>query len=143
MATPEKKILGDPMVTPGDELLNALLGEKMVWWNTIMNNTLQNYPSVTSVWKYYNDGKQWLFRLLQKKNTIFWVSLIDDSFRTTFYFPQKAESLISQSSLPIGMKDAFMDAKWFGKIRGITVKVNSPEDVENVLTLVSLKLQVK
>jgi ABC-type uncharacterized transport system YnjBCD substrate-binding protein len=143
MPVTEKPILSDPMITPDDELIKALLGEKMTWWNAIMDHTIQNYPNVTPVWRYYNDGKQWLFRLLKKKDTIFWVSLVEDTFRVTFYFPDRVETLLETSKLPAEMVESFLKSPHYGKIRGFTVKMNSQEDIEKVLELVSIKFQIK
>ena len=143
MTTSEKRILSDPAVIPDDALLTRLLGEKMEWWNHIMNHTIQHYSAVTPVWRYYNDGKQWLFRLLRKKDTIFWVSLIDDTFRMTLYFPDKAEPLILASKVPEEVKSSFTEGKHYGKIRGLTIRIDSPLDLETVKELTSIKLQIK
>jgi ABC-type uncharacterized transport system YnjBCD substrate-binding protein len=143
METKEKPILSDPAIIPDDELMKSLLGDKMQWWHHIMNHTMQNYPSVTPIWKYYNDGKQWLFRLLKKKDTIFWTTLYEDTFRVTFYFPDRVEPLIEASTLPEKMKEDFFNGHRYGKIRGITVKVESQQDIEKVLELVAIKFQIK
>jgi hypothetical protein len=143
MTLPEKRILSDPAVVPDDALLSRCLGEKMEWWNTIMDHTILNYPSVTPIWKYYNDGKQWLFRLLRKKDTIFWVSLIGDTFRITLYYSDKAEPLILASNVPDAVKQTFLEGKHFGKIRGLTIRIDSPQDLETVKELTAIKLQIK
>jgi hypothetical protein len=143
MEPQEKPILSDPMVFPEDELITAILGSKMEWWNTIMDHTIQKYPSVTPVWKYYNDGKQWLFRLLKKKDTLFWAAVYKDTFRVTFYFPDRVEPYIEASNLPEKMKADFFNGHRYGKIRGITVKMESPQEIEMVLELVAIKFQIK
>ena len=143
MATVEKAILSDPAVFPDDVLLKNLIGEKMEWWNEIVEHTTQHYPSVTPVWRYYNDGKQWLFRLLQKKETIFWTSLIDDTFRITFYLTDKYEPLVLESRLPDEIKSGFVSAKRYGKLRGITIRMDKPADIEAIKELTAIKLQIK
>jgi hypothetical protein len=143
MASTEKPILSDPMVNPDNELISAILGDKMIWWNTIMDHTMTSYPNVTPIWRYYNDGKQWLFRLLKKKDTIFWTTLFEDTFRITFYFPDRVEPLIEASNLPVKMKEDFFTGHKYGKIRGMTVKMESQQDIEKVLELVAIKFQIK
>ncbi len=143
MATVEKAILSDPEVFPDDLLLKSLIGAKMEWWNEIVEHTTQHYQSVTPVWRYYNDGKQWLFRLLQKKETIFWTSLIDDTFRTTFYFTDKYETRVLESLLPEEVKSEFISAKRYGKLRGITIRMENASDVETVKQLIAIKLQIR
>jgi len=143
MASSDKPILSDPMITPDHALLKTILGDKMGWWDTIMDHTIANYPSVTPVWKYYNDGKQWLFRLMKKKDTLFWTSLVEDTFRITFYFPDRAEQLIEASNLPARMKEEFVNGRRYGRIRGLTVRMESEEDLDKVRELIGIKFQVK
>lgn len=142
MSISEKKILSDPTIEPTQEFIYDFLGNKKVWWQSIMDSTMKNYPNVTPVWKYYNDGKQWLFRLLQKKKTIFWLSLFEDTFRITFYFTDKAEPLLEESTIPREVLEQFRSGKYFNKIRGITIKISKDQDVETVLKLVAVRLQV-
>lgn len=51
-------------------------------------------------WKYYNDGKSWLLNVSRKKKALFWLSVGDGWFRTTFYLSPKAEVAIMGSDLP-------------------------------------------
>jgi len=68
---------------------------------------LKNCKNISGNWNYYNDGKQWLFKLVQKKKTVFWAGILSDTFRVTFYFGDKAESLIEASELPSNIKNNF------------------------------------
>jgi hypothetical protein len=143
MAELDKPILSDPAIIPDELLLKTLLGDKMEWWNQIMEHTMQHYPSVSPVWRYYNDGKQWLFRLLQKKDTIFWTSLVGNTFRITFYFTDKFEPFILGSHISEEVKTGFLTSKHYGKIRGITIRMESTQDIEAVKELIAIKLQIK
>ncbi|HNQ37260.1 MAG TPA: DUF3788 family protein, partial [Prolixibacteraceae bacterium] len=67
MSNKEIFILSDPMVEPSPEFLKEVLKEKYDWWTEIRDHVTEHYPHITEVWKYYNDGKQWLYRLMQKK----------------------------------------------------------------------------
>lgn len=136
-------ILSDPMVEPSWEFLREVLGEKYNWWMEIRDHVTGTYPHITEVWKYYNDGKQWLYRLMQKKNTIFWLAVMVDSYRITFYFPKKAEGVISSSDLPEKVKSDFLTARSYGQIRPISQRMESASDVELVTQLVALKLAIK
>jgi hypothetical protein len=44
---------------------------------------------------------------VRKKKTIFWISLIENTFQVTFYFGDKAEPLIEKSELPEKIKVEF------------------------------------
>jgi hypothetical protein len=79
----------------------------------------------------------------QKKKTIFWASVLKDTFRITFYFGNKAEPAIEGSPLPQKIKDGFRDARRFGALRPITTIVNENEDLDNILKLIDVKVKLK
>jgi hypothetical protein len=143
MSEKEKLVLSDPLIKPDEKLISSFIGDKIKYWNDIINFSETEYQGISGVWNYYNDGKQWLFKLVQKKKTIFWAGILPDTFRITFYFGDKAEPLINASSLPQAIKDDFATGKRYGKIRGITKKMNKPADVEIVKKLIAIKVRLK
>jgi hypothetical protein len=143
MATKEEMLLGDREVVPTDEYVFALLGEKKLLWQDIHNYAGENFKDVSGSWNYYNDGKQWLYKLVQKKKTIFWSALMKDTFRITFYFGNKAEPVLEKSDLNPRIIAGFMSAQRYGLIRPISIKVFDESDAENVKKLIAIKIKLK
>ena len=75
-------------------------------------------------WNYYNDGKRWLFKMIWKKKTVFWISIPESAFRVTFWFGDKAEPLITGSDLPEVIKNDFKTSKKYGAVRAVSIIVN-------------------
>jgi hypothetical protein len=143
MTENEKMILSDRSVVPTDDYIFSLIGEKKVLWKRIMDHVSQNYSDISGSWNFYNDGKQWLFKLVRKKKTIFWSGIYSDTFRITFYFSDKVIPLLESSDLPVELKDKFRDAKKYGLIRPMSMKIFDDTDVENVQKLVDIKIKLK
>lgn len=143
MAEREELILSDREVVPTDEYILSLLKEKSVLWQEIMSYAADNYKDISGAWNYYNDGKQWLYKLTQKKKTIFWGAMHKDTFRITFYFGDKVEPLLENSELPLKIKEDFKVSKRYGSIRSISQKIFSASDVENVKKLIAIKIKLK
>jgi hypothetical protein len=143
MAEKEELILSDREVVPTDEYLLSILGEKKIWWQDIISYSKDNFKDISGVWNYYNDGKQWLYKLSQKKKTIFWGGVLKNTFRITFYFSDKVEPLLEVSDLPSKIKEDFRTSKYYGKIRAISQKVFSAADVEVIKKLISIKIKLK
>jgi hypothetical protein len=135
--------LSDKNVVPTDEFVFSVIGEKKEFWQSIIGYAASNYKEVSGSWNYYNDGKQWLYKLLQKKKTLLWVGLLIDSFRVTFYFGDKAEPLIFSSDIPEELKDSFRTGKRYGAIRAITIVISSGSDVDYVKKLIDIKVKMK
>ena len=129
-------MLSDRSIVPSEEYLLSLTGDKMILWNKVTSFVSENYRDISGVWNYYNDGKQWLHKLSQKKKTIFWAAVVDSTFRISLYFTDKAAPLIEESDLPTEIKENFKTARKSGLIKELS-------DVANVLILVKIKMQLK
>jgi len=138
----ETLVLNDRFTMPTDELIFAVIGDKKIFWQKIINYLHDNYTDISEVWRFYDDGKCWLFRTLKKKNTIFWIGISDSTFRVTFYLPDKAIPLLDQSNLPERIKTEYMNTQ-NNKFRSITIKMNDNDDAENVIKLIEIKLKLK
>ncbi len=143
MAESEKPVLGDKNIFPSDEYLQSIIGDKMIMWRELLRYVKDKYKDITEEWRYYNDGRQWLFKMQQKKKTIFWASVLKDTFRITFYFGNKAEPLIEGSTVPPKIKDDFRNAVRFGALRPITTIVNENQDLDNIIKLIDVKVKIK
>jgi hypothetical protein len=139
----EKLVLSDKNVQVDDNLLSSFLAEKMALWKKLLSEISVRYKESAGGWNYYKDGNQWLFKMVQKKKTLFWGAIHADSFRITFYFGDKAEPILNQSDLPQSVKDNFKTAKRYGAIRAISTKIMNNEDLDIVFTLAEIKSRLK
>jgi hypothetical protein len=139
----EKPCLNDKEEYPDDEVLARHLGRAKRAWDSFVGLIKKDYPSFSSEWRYYNDGKSWLYKVTKKKTTICWVSVYPHFFKTTFYFPDRAEDLITASGLEKDYIDQFIHGKRYGKIRGVTVAIKRLADLNATKTLIGIKGRVK
>ena len=139
----DKLLFADKEQIPTEEMIFSHIGDSRIHWETIFRHIQNDFPEFISEWRYYNDGKRWLLKTTRKAKTIFWLSVIQDCFIITFYFGDKAEPAILASAISDSFKDSFRNGKTFGKIRAITVQVENGNDVENVKSLIELKLRIK
>ena len=143
MSEKETLVFSDRNIKPTDETIFSVIGDKKTFWHRIMNYMSEHYMDAAGTWNYYNDGKQWFFKMVLKKKTIFWLAVMRDTFRVTFYFGDKAEPVILSSDLPEPVKDDFIKGKHYGRIRAISTKVIRMEDIEVITKLIDIKVRLK
>jgi hypothetical protein len=143
MSEQEKPVLSDRQIYPTDEYIFSIIGPKKELWLRIMNHMKETYKDSSGDWNYYNDGKQWLFKMVNKKKTVFWSGILSDTFRITFYLGNKAEPVIESSDLPPEIKEEFHNAKRYGLIRPVSFIVRNNTDVDNVLKMIVIKNKIK
>ena len=131
--------LSDKDIIPTEELIFSLIGNNKVFWQRIMSYASENFTGIAGSWNYYNDGKRWLYKLVYKKKTILWAGILNDTFRVTFWFGDKALPLIEDAVLPPSVKDEFRTAKKYGAVRPVSVIVREQTDADIVLTLLTIK----
>lgn len=138
----EKEIspFSDPAIIPTEELIKDALNQKYPWFREIIQHAFDSYKQVSDAWKYYQDGKQWLYRMLYRKKTIFWMSVQQDTFRITFYFSGKSESSVMASNLPEYIKNAYMETRE-NTFRAISMQITDREQIKLVCQLLDLKIQ--
>jgi hypothetical protein len=136
----ETPILNDPDQFPTEELIFTHIGKTRAHWEMLFDHIKKSHPDFSEEWRYYNDGKSWLLKVTRKSKTIFWLSILEGVFRTTFYFTNKAREAITGSSLSHELKEQFS-----GKtgLRGITVVVRNKKDIGYIKELIDIKLSVK
>jgi hypothetical protein len=138
----EPPVLTDKAITPTNGLIFSIIGKNRIHWEKLSGGVYQKYPDALEQWNYYRDGKHWLFRMIYKKKTLFWIGVLKDAFLVTFYFGDKAAPRIQSSSLPENMIADFKTAKHYGKIRAISIRVQNSKDIENCLKLLEIKATV-
>lgn len=136
----EKPILKDKAQYPTNEVIYSCIGDTKTLWISFFEYIHQNHPDFSEVWKYYNDGKTWLLKVSKKSKTVFWVSVLKDTFRISFYFSDKAEEAINKSDILDELKEQFNNGKRYNKIRALSIVFKNKMDIEYVKSLIAIRL---
>ncbi len=139
----ETPVLSDRNQFPSDEVIFSHIGKAKSLWLAFFEFIRTEHPDFAADWKYYNDGKSWLLKVSRKKKTIFWLSVRQDSFRTTFYFTDRAEEKIMASNIAEELKLQFKNGKRYNQIRGITISYKTKKDIEAAKALIGIKILMK
>ena len=135
----EQPCLIDDAEYPDDRVLSRYLDDAKDAWDALVTFLDSSYPGYSLEWRYYNDGKSWLCKVVKKSKTICWLGVYRGRFETTFYFPDRAETLIVGSSIRKTYKEQFVNARRFGKTRGLTVNVRKVADLSTTKKLIAIK----
>ena len=139
----EAPILGNKDQFPTEKIIFSHIGKNKIHWQSLFEYIHTNHKDISEEWRYYNDGKSWLMKVTRKTKTIFWLSLIKNTFRTTFYFTDRAEETINKSSISDELKKQFKDGKHYSKIRGLSITFKNKKDIDYAKALIEIKLAIK
>jgi len=135
-------ILSDKSQFPTDKVIFSHLGKSKTLWDSLFQYLAREHPDFTQEWRYYNDGKSWLMKVQHKKKTVLWLSILEGSFRTTFYIHEKAKQMVEGSTISEELKDQFRGKSW-GKLQRIRVVYKNKKDLQFAKELIGIKLRIK
>ncbi len=138
-----QQILSDENEFPTEEIIFSHIGKSKILWHSLFEYIRMDHQDFSEDWKYYKDGKSWLLKVSRKSKTIFWLSILKNTFRVTFYFTDRAEQAINKSLISDELKKQFIDGKRYNKIRGLTITFKYKKDVEYAKALIDIKLSIK
>jgi hypothetical protein len=139
----DQPLLSDEKQFPFEEIIYSHIGKTGKLWSALFKYIQTEYPDLKPEWRYYRDGKSWLMKTVYKSKTLFWLSVAKNSFKTTFYFTDRAEEYINKSLLPDKLKDEFKKGKKFNKIRGLTITFKNKKDIGYFKELLAIKMNIK
>jgi len=139
----EAPVLTDRHQYPTEEVITSHIGRAKSQWYSLFEYIHANHADFSEEWRYYNDGKSWLLKVKRKKKTVFWLSIVKGSFRTTFYLTDRAAQAVAGSSISDELKEQFTSSKKYGAIRGLTITCKRKRDVTDAKELIGIKLAAR
>ncbi|MDR2083454.1 MAG: DUF3788 domain-containing protein [Bacteroidales bacterium] len=136
------KLLSNPEIEPTNEVIENVLGKNIFEIYTDILNTISKLD-IQYEWRYYNDGKSWLFKATYKKKTVFWLSLWEGLIKTSFYFTEKNRQGISELSINKEIKENFNKVKTIGKLIPLIIDINKKEQLKDFEVIVKYKMSLK
>ena len=118
-----RQLLRDPGVPPTNEIIADALGAAYKAYVKFLEE-LETYGITLMDWRYYNDGKSWLSKGEYKRVTprgakkvkpLFWLSIWDGLFKTSFFFGFDVREELLILPLSQQAKELINNAKPMGK----------------------------
>jgi len=137
----ETQLLRDPQIYPEKEVLMAVLGNSFATFDELTAILSSEKYRFDFQWNYYKDGKAWLCKVCYKKKTVFWLSVWDKFFKTSFFFTEKNVAGILALEIEEQIKEAFSNGKHIGKLIPLIVNVVRKEQINDILTIIDYKIK--
>jgi hypothetical protein len=136
----ETQLLREPETFPSKEVLKRTLGKVYnVLEELELILTHDNY-SLTFDWRYYKDSKAWLCKVSHKKKTVFWLSVWDGFFRTSFYFLERHLNGIAALQTN---ENSFTIKKEWGKMLPLIFNINNKKQFPDLFKVIEFKKKAK
>jgi len=139
----ETMFLKDPQVLPTPEALCGALGSSYPAYEELVATIGNPTYAIEANWNYYNDGKAWLCKMAYKKKTVFWLSVWDGFFSTTFYFTAKNCTGIFDLEINQSIIDDFNSSEPVGKLLPLLIEVREKEQLPDLLKIIDYKKRLK
>lgn len=136
-------LLRNAAVEPTDEALKDALGTNLfAVYQELLNITTNDF-GLEYGWRYYNDGKSWLFKAVHKKKTIYWLSVWDGFIKTSFFFTEKTRAGIFDLPINEEIKEVFSKTEAAGKLIALIIDIYQKEQLDDFRELIKYKKSLK
>ena len=139
----EVQLLREQEIFPSEEVLKTVLGQVYDVWTEMEKHVTQGEFALTFNWNYYRDGKSWLCKVCHKKKTVFWLSVWEGLFKTTFYYTEKHLTGIADLDISEQIKEDFYQMKPIGKLLPMVINIYKQEQLVDFLKIVKFKKELK
>ena len=124
-----KQLLREREPAPDEALFKAILPEEVVEaYQSLQANTAES--DCTMEWRYYNDGKAWLCKIVHKKKTVSWLSVWEGHLKIGFYFTEKNLPGVLELPIDPSLKEALVNAPRIGKLIPLTLNICNTPDLQ-------------
>ena len=136
----ETQLLREPEIFPSKEVLKHTLGKVYDVLEALETTLTQDEFSLTFDWHYYKDSKGWLCKVSHKKKTVFWLSVLDGFFKTSFFFLER--HLEGIAALQTNENSFTLEKEW-GKMIPLIFKINDKKQLSDLVKVVEFKKKAK
>ncbi|MDR1644202.1 MAG: DUF3788 domain-containing protein [Tannerellaceae bacterium] len=138
----DKPLLNEQTIFPSKEVLKGILADSYPVFEEL-STILTNEHGLVLEWNYYNDGKRWLCKVLNKKKNLFWLSVWNKSFQASFYFTEKHLESFAALDISETLKEDLCRTKPIGKLLPLLLKIRTNEQLPDLLKIVEFKKNLK
>ena len=132
----ETQLLREPEIFPSKEVLKDILGDVFDVLNELETILIQDKFALTFNWHYYKDGKSWLCKVCYKKKTVFWLSVWEGFFKTSFFFLERHLEGIAALQTD---ENSFTIEKTWGKMIPLIFSINDIKQFSDLLKVIEFK----
>ena len=132
----ETQLLREQAIFPSKEVLRDALGNVYPVLEDLETRLSENEFALTFEWHYYKDSKGWLCKVCHKKKTIFWLSVWDGFFKTSFFFLERHLEGIAALNIA---ENSFVIEKEWGKMIPLVFNISSQKQISDLLKVIGFK----
>jgi hypothetical protein len=136
----ETQLLREQEIFPSKEVLKNVLGEVYEVLEELETILAHDKFALTFDWHYYKDSKGWLCKVCHKKKTVFWLSVWDGFFKTSFFFLER--HLEGIAALQIDDNSFTVEKEW-GKMIPLIFNINDKNKFPDLLKVIEFKKKSK
>lgn len=139
----EVQALKDPLVKPTDKVMASALGRSYEAFSAFMQVISGDEYALVPGWRYYNDGKAWLCKVMYGSKTILWLSVWQGFFKVSFFFTERTGQTIGSLAIDNAIKLHFKQGRPIGKLFPLAMNIRYKKQLKDVFTIIRYKKALK
>lgn len=138
----EEQVMKDQDIYPEDEIIKSHLSEedfdrylKFMEKIEMLNLLIE--------WRFYNDGKVWLGKILNKKKNMGWLSIWNTGFKITVFLTKRIIPGFNELDIDSEIKSSIVDIKPTGRLIPVIRLIDNDSILNDMLSIIEYKITIK
>lgn len=136
-------LLREAEIEPTEEVLEQVLEKEIFNVYQEILKIITSEFDLQYEWRFYKDGKSWLFKAVHKRKTIFWLSAWRGFIKTSFFFTEKTRSGIFDLPISGEIKEKFDATKATGKLIALILDIEQEKQLNDFREIAKYKKSLK
>ncbi|MDL2313269.1 DUF3788 domain-containing protein [Bacteroidales bacterium OttesenSCG-928-B11] len=136
-------LLREAEIEPTEEVLEQVLEKEIFNVYQEILKIITSEFDLQYEWRFYKDGKSWLFKAVYKRKTIFWLSAWRGFIKISFFFTEKTRSGIFDLPISGEIKEKFDTTKATGKLIALILDIEQEKQLNDFREIAKYKKSLK
>lgn len=141
MESVNKRELSDKSLYPNEKVLRRVLGRS--YQSFLALKELFDRNEMHYEWRYYVDGKAWLFKVQRKKRTIVWMSAFKGFMKAAIYIPERHIDKVYTLPISEETKERIRTTQNVGKSKPCIFEIRNQRILKDMDKVIQFKIQTK
>ena len=126
-------------VIPDDSQLKLTLGTTYSFLKKLEGLT-ENY---VREWKFYNKKSGWIYKVSNKKKSLFYVTPLKNNFNIGFALRESEREALLNSKLSNETREKLLSAEKYPEGFALRLNIKNKDDFNNLITIVSVIMELR
>jgi hypothetical protein len=132
-------VLGSKDIFPDEAVLKSTLAKSYTYYKKLEALT----KGFSHEWKFYNKKSGWVFKVMDKKKALFWITPLNGNFNIGFAVRECEKDTLIAGNISKGMKEKLSNAEKYPEGYAVRLNIGNKDDFEEIAQALKILMDLR